>query len=48
MIAKGGIEAAVQMIIQAVIHSYQEALQWLRIPAKPGECAIRGAPAHQA
>jgi magnesium transporter len=29
MIAKGGIEAAVQMIIGAVIHSYQEALQWL-------------------
>ena len=29
IIAKGGIEAAVQMIIGAVIHSYQEALQWL-------------------
>jgi magnesium transporter len=29
MISKGGIEAAVQMVIAAVIHSYQEALQWL-------------------
>jgi len=29
IIAKGGIEAAVQMIIGAVIQSYQEALQWL-------------------
>ena len=29
IIAKGGIDAAVQMIIGAVIQSYQEALQWL-------------------
>jgi magnesium transporter len=29
MIAKGGIEAAVQVVIAAVIGSYEDALQWL-------------------
>ena len=29
VIAKGGIDAAVQMVVAAVIRSYQEALQWL-------------------
>ena len=34
MIAKGGIEAAVQMIIQAVIHSYRRRFSGSRIPAR--------------
>jgi hypothetical protein len=46
VIAQGGIEAAVQTIIEAVITEYEEALQWLEDSSdKPGECTVRGATA---